>query len=176
MATIQQLNRDLADKLIGEAERDPQSVYRNKFIGIANGQVVIVSEDWLEVSRRLRQLDPDAGKTDFLEIGKDGREVHMIGPLPRVCHAPSLNAKPLLNAVQQLNRELADKLIEEVNRNPSAINGQYAGIANGKIVVVSDDLDEIVRQLDLAESDPSMTFVVEPRRDYTKVCEIWAIN
>jgi uncharacterized protein YlzI (FlbEa/FlbD family) len=82
----------------------------------------------------------------------------------------------ILTPIEQLNRDLADQLIEEVKQNPSAIAGQFVGIANGKIVVVSDDVNEIVRRLKQAEPDPSRTFVVEPRRDYTKVCEIWEIS
>jgi hypothetical protein len=174
--TIQQRNRELAQKLLDEAERDAQSAYRNKFIGIANGQVVAVSEDWLEVSRRLRELEPDADKTGFLEIGKDGREVDMIGPLPRVCRAPSASTGPPLNAIQIRNRELADKLIEDAKRDPSAIAEKYVGIANGNIVVVSDELSEIARRLKQVEPDPGLTFVVEPRRDYKQVCEIWGIK
>jgi hypothetical protein len=102
MPQLHRLNRDVADKLLDEAERDPQSVYRGKFVGIANGQVAVVSEDWVEVSRQLRQMEPNADKTYFLEIGSDGRQVCMIGPLPRPCQAPSRNATPVLNAVQQL--------------------------------------------------------------------------
>lgn len=78
--------------------------------------------------------------------------------------------------IQQLNRELADKLIADAKQNSAALAGEFVGIANGKVVVVSDDLNEIVRQLEQAEPDSSKTFVVEPRRDYTKVCEIWGIS
>jgi hypothetical protein len=81
-----------------------------------------------------------------------------------------------LNTIQQLNRELADKLIQEAKQNPSAFAGTYVGIANAKVVVISDDLSEIVRQLKQTEPDPSMTFIVEPRRDYSKVVEIWEVS
>ena len=78
--------------------------------------------------------------------------------------------------IQQLNREVAERLIEDAKQNPAAFAGEFVGIANGKVVVVSDDLNEIVRQLEQTEPDPTKTFVVEPRRDYTKVCEIWEIS
>lgn len=79
--------------------------------------------------------------------------------------------------IQQLNRDLADKLIEEAKRDlPSWPLGKFVGIANAQVVVVSDELDEILRQLKCAEPDPSKTFVVEPGRDYTRVCEIWRIS
>ncbi|MSQ94306.1 MAG: hypothetical protein EXR98_07090 [Gemmataceae bacterium] len=80
-------------------------------------------------------------------------------------------------SIQQLNRDLADKLVEEAKLDlPSWPLGKFVGIANGHVIVVSDDLDEIVSQLERAEPDPSRTFVVEPGRDYTKVCEIWRIS
>ena len=80
------------------------------------------------------------------------------------------------NAVQQLNRELANKLIEEAKQNTSAFAGRFVGIANGKVVVVTDDLDELVRRLDEAEPDSTRTFWVEIGRDYSKVIEIWEMT
>src|SRR5438105_921581 len=79
-----------------------------------------------------------------------------------------------LNAVQQRNRELADRLIEEAQRNPqSASVGQYVGIANGQIVVVTDNLNELAHRLRQAEPDPNKTFIVEPGRDFGEVHKIW---
>ena len=69
-ATIQQLNRDLADKLVEEAKQNPQSPYAGKKVGIANGQVVVVSDDWDEVGRSLRLAEPDASKRFCIEVGK----------------------------------------------------------------------------------------------------------
>ena len=77
------------------------------------------------------------------------------------------------NTIQQLNRDLADKLIEEAKQNPSAIAGKFVGIANGKVVVVTDNLDELGRQLEQAEPDASRTYVVEPGLELNKVHEIW---
>ena len=54
------------------------------------------------------------------------------------------------NSIQQLNCELANKPIEKAKQNPSALAGKFVGIANGKVVVVSDDLDELGRQLEQA--------------------------
>ena len=68
-------------------------------------------------------------------------------------------------------------VIEEAKRNlQSWPLGKFVGIANGKVVVVSDDLDEIVRQLEQAEPDPTNTYFVEPGRDYSKVYEIWEVS
>lgn len=69
--TVQELNRELADKLACEGRADPASIYAGKFIGIANGQVVVVADDWDELARRLRQIEPDPAKTFGVEVGRD---------------------------------------------------------------------------------------------------------
>jgi hypothetical protein len=43
--SIQQLNRDLADKIVEETQQNPQSAYAGKFVGIANCKVIIVTDD-----------------------------------------------------------------------------------------------------------------------------------
>jgi hypothetical protein len=77
--------------------------------------------------------------------------------------------------IQQLNRDLADKVLEDARRDPAAFSGRYVGIANGKVVVSTDDLDELGRRLEQAEPDAAKTFWVEIGRDYDKVCEIWEV-
>ena len=69
--TVQDRNRDLARQILDQARGDPQSPYAGKFVGIANGQVVVVADDWDELARRLRQAEPDARKTFCLEVGAD---------------------------------------------------------------------------------------------------------
>ena len=77
--------------------------------------------------------------------------------------------------VQQLNRELANKINEEALRNPqSPYAHKYVGLANGQVVVVADDLDEMVRCLRQSEPDPTKCFGVEASRDYTQVEYIWS--
>lgn len=71
MPTIQQLNLELADRLIAEAKLDPQSPYMGKFVGIANGHIVVVADELDEVVRRLDQVEPEASKTFCLEVGPD---------------------------------------------------------------------------------------------------------
>ncbi|MGH7140944.1 MAG: hypothetical protein ACREHD_34875 [Pirellulales bacterium] len=79
--------------------------------------------------------------------------------------------------IQDLNRELADKLAEEGRRDPnSAYAGKFVGIANGQVVVVADDLDEMVSRLQQIEPDPMKTFGVEVGRDYDVVEEIWVVT
>jgi hypothetical protein len=49
------------------------------------------------------------------------------------------------------------------------------GIANGQVVVVADDLDEMAQRLEQIEPDPARCFSVEASRDYTEVVEIWTL-
>jgi hypothetical protein len=77
-STVQDLNRELARRINAEARCNPQSPYANKFVGIANGQVVIVADDLDEVLRRLRQIEPDPRNCFFVEASRDYDEVHEI--------------------------------------------------------------------------------------------------
>ena len=79
--------------------------------------------------------------------------------------------------IQELNRELAQRINAEARSNPqSPYANKFVGIANGQVVVVTDDLNELARQLRLAEPDPTKTFGVEASRDYTEVHEIWSMH
>lgn len=76
--TVQEQNRELARKINEEARRDPQSPYANKFVGIANGQVVVVTDNWTDLARRLRQIEPDPTRTFSLDASEDNDEVEYI--------------------------------------------------------------------------------------------------
>ena len=80
-ANVQDLNRALARRINQEARSNPESPYANKLIGIANGQVVVVSEDWDDLARRLRQIEPNPSKTYAIEASRDYGEVHEIWEL-----------------------------------------------------------------------------------------------
>jgi pyruvate dehydrogenase complex dehydrogenase (E1) component len=77
-AKVQELNRELARRINQEARTNPQSPYANKLVGIANGQVVVVTDDWDDLAERLRQAEPDPSKTFGLEASRDYDEVHEI--------------------------------------------------------------------------------------------------
>ncbi|HEV3257772.1 MAG TPA: hypothetical protein VG013_12880 [Gemmataceae bacterium] len=74
-STVEDLNRELARQIIDDARGNPQCPYAGKFVGIANGQVVVVADNWDELAQRLRQAEPDARKTFCLEVGVDHNAV-----------------------------------------------------------------------------------------------------
>jgi hypothetical protein len=78
METVQELNRRLARRINEETRRNPQSPYANKFVGIANGQVVVVADELDEMVRRLRQVEADPTKTFGLQASEDPDQVHEI--------------------------------------------------------------------------------------------------
>jgi hypothetical protein len=73
-----QRNRDLAERINREARNNPQSPYAGKHVGIANGQVVVVADNWRDVSRRLRQVEPDPAKCCCIEASADYDRIHEI--------------------------------------------------------------------------------------------------
>jgi hypothetical protein len=80
------------------------------------------------------------------------------------------------STIEERNRALAARINEEARRDPnSAYAGKFVGIANGRVVAVADDLDEVVRVLDATEPDPRKTFCLEAGIDYGEVQEIWGV-
>ena len=78
-------------------------------------------------------------------------------------------------SVENQNRELARLINEEARRNPaSPYAGKFVGIANGQVVAVNDDMDEVVRLLRAVEPDPRKTFCIEAGLDYNQVQDIWS--
>jgi Family of unknown function (DUF5678) len=79
-----------------------------------------------------------------------------------------------LSEVQRLNEELADKINQEARRDPDSLYaGKFVGIANGQVVAVGDDVDDVVSRVLAVEPDARRTFLVEASRDYDEVIEIW---
>lgn len=71
VSTVQQRNRQLAQRLNDEARKDPHSTYAGKFVGLANGQVVVVADSLDEVVQRLAQVEADPQRTLCIEAGLD---------------------------------------------------------------------------------------------------------
>jgi hypothetical protein len=81
------------------------------------------------------------------------------------------------NTVLEVNRELAQRINQEARQNPqSPYANKFVGIANGQVVAVADDLNEMTRQLFAAEPNPRNCFWVEASRDYEEVHEIWGLR
>jgi len=75
-----------------------------------------------------------------------------------------------IKTIKEINQALADKLAREGINNPHApYYGKIVGLANGKVVVVADDLNEVVQRLQAIEPDPTKTFVVEVGYDFDKI-------
>lgn len=80
-----------------------------------------------------------------------------------------------VRTIQRLNGELAQKNNAEALKNSrSKYAHKYVAIANGQVVVVADDLDELVSGLQQAEPDPAKMFGTEASRDYGEVESIWS--
>jgi hypothetical protein len=69
--TVSRLNRELAQRINEEALRDPTSPYAGKVVGIANGQVAVVDDDWKTVHHRLLELEPDERRRCWFEASRD---------------------------------------------------------------------------------------------------------
>jgi hypothetical protein len=74
-AEIQKQNEELARKINEEALRDPHSPYAGKWVGIANGQVVVIADTRGDMVKQLRQAEPDAQKTFWVEASRDYSKV-----------------------------------------------------------------------------------------------------
>jgi hypothetical protein len=71
-------NDQLARRINSEARNDPASPYAGKYVGIANGQVVVVADNWRDVAMRLRQVEPDPARCCCLEASADYDTIHEI--------------------------------------------------------------------------------------------------
>jgi hypothetical protein len=81
-ADVQARNRELARQINQEAMRNPQSRYAGKFVGLANGQVVVVADSLEEMAQRLEQIEPDPAKCFSVEASRDYGEVVEIWSFP----------------------------------------------------------------------------------------------
>jgi len=76
------INERMARQINQEARQNPMSPYAGKFIGIANGQIVVIAESWNEVAERLRQVEPDPARCFCLEASADYERVEEIWGTP----------------------------------------------------------------------------------------------
>lgn len=80
--SIRAINERLARQINREARENPNSPYAHKFVGIANGKVIVVADTWREVDLRLREVEPDPTKYYGVEASADYDRVEEIwGPI-----------------------------------------------------------------------------------------------
>jgi hypothetical protein len=80
--TLSEKNRELARRINEEARNDPRSPLMGKFVGIIDGQVVVMADDLDEVVENLRRIDADPSRTLCFEAGLDYGQVEDIWGLP----------------------------------------------------------------------------------------------
>lgn len=74
-------NQRLADQINAEALRNPDSPYAGKFVGIANGQVVVVGDTLREAFEDLLRIEPDRSNGLCFKAGVDYDRVEEIWSL-----------------------------------------------------------------------------------------------
>jgi hypothetical protein len=87
--SIQTINERLARQINGEARADPNSPYAHKFVGIANGQVVVVADTWREVDLVLEQVEPDPARCYGVDASADYERVEVIWGVVQPCRPSS---------------------------------------------------------------------------------------
>lgn len=78
ISVVQQRNREMAERVNDEARTNPQSAYAGKFVGLANGQVIVVADSLDDVVQRLEQVETDPQRTFCMEAGLDYEAVQSI--------------------------------------------------------------------------------------------------
>ena len=68
--SIRAINERLARKIRREG-KDPKSPYANRFVGIANGKVVVIADSLTELSRQLRKIEPDPSRRYGVDVAAD---------------------------------------------------------------------------------------------------------
>ena len=92
--SIRATNEGLARQFNREARADPNSPYAHKFVGIANGKVVVVADTWREVDLALEQAEPDPARCYAVDASADYDRVEVIWRVTDPCRA-SGRARPL---------------------------------------------------------------------------------
>jgi hypothetical protein len=75
---ILEQNRALADQINREARANPASPYAGKYVGIANGLVVAVTDTLTDALKVLRQVEPDPSRRYCIEASRDYSAVDYI--------------------------------------------------------------------------------------------------
>jgi len=68
---IMAINERLAQRIRREAKENPNSPYANRFVGLANGKVVVIADSLGEMARQLRRIEPDPSKRFGVDVAAD---------------------------------------------------------------------------------------------------------
>jgi hypothetical protein len=69
--SIRSINERLARKIRREGKGDSKSPYAKRFVGIANGKIVVVADSHSEMMKQLRKIEPDASKCYAVDVAAD---------------------------------------------------------------------------------------------------------
>src|SRR5262249_49952230 len=75
---IQRLNKVLVRRINDEALADPSSPYAGKFVGIANGEVVVVADDRKTAFVQLGEIEPNNRRCCLFEASRDYTKVEYV--------------------------------------------------------------------------------------------------
>jgi len=76
--TVRTLNRRLAQKVKREGKENPKSPYAKRYVGIANGKVIVVAETLDDMMKALRKAEPDATKCMGVDLVGDYDKVYEV--------------------------------------------------------------------------------------------------
>jgi len=176
MRETRERNAEAARAINDEALRDPESPYAGKYVGLAHGQVAVVADGEDELWERLQQIEPYPWFRMVFRAGEDSTPAvkacpnTKAVPLPLPAERPATVTNP---EVVERNRALARAIHEEARSNPqSPYAGKFVGLANGQVVVVSDDLNGLARRLREVEPNSRNLYIVDTKRDPTKIHRI----
>jgi hypothetical protein len=72
------INERLAAKIRREGKQNPNSPYANRFVGIADGKVVVIADSLTDVSKRLRKIEPDSSRCYVVDVAADYDRVYEV--------------------------------------------------------------------------------------------------
>jgi hypothetical protein len=72
------LNCEVAQRINREALADPSSPYAGKFVGIVNGEVVLVMDDLNAAFDRLGEIEPNNRRCCLIEASRDYSKVEYV--------------------------------------------------------------------------------------------------
>lgn len=75
--SIRAINERLARKIRREG-KDPNSPYANRFVGLVNGEVVVIADTLTDATRRLRKIEPDGSRCFIVDVAADYDRVYEV--------------------------------------------------------------------------------------------------